>query len=73
MLTLIILFFEGCALLFCNVLPNGDADLRVAHRECTLEEGLRKYGVNLWISGDDVIQFILNKSAFLPIRRKEGR
>ena len=51
------IYITGSALLFCNVLPNGDPDKRIAHRECTMDEGLRKYIVNASISGTNMIKF----------------
>ena len=51
------IYITGSALIFCNVLPNGDPDKRIAHRECTMDEGLRKYIVNASISGTNMIKF----------------
>ena len=51
------IYITGSALIFCNVMPNGDPDKRIAHRECTMDEGLRKYIVNASISGTNMIKF----------------
>jgi hypothetical protein len=31
--------FSGCGILFCNVMPNGEADPRTAHRACPVGPG----------------------------------
>lgn len=38
---------KGGALLFCNVLADGEADPRLAHRACPVEGDLVKYGINV--------------------------
>lgn len=32
----------GCGIMFCNVMPNGDADSRTAHRACPVPQGERE-------------------------------
>ena len=32
----------GCGIMFCNVMPNGDADSRTAHRACPVPHGERE-------------------------------
>ena len=49
-LNLSILPKRGQALLFCNILPNGEADLRVIHKALPVHSPLQKYGLNIWIS-----------------------
>lgn len=38
---------RGRALLFCNVLPNGDVDKRTVHQAMPVEGDLRKFGMNV--------------------------
>ena len=40
---------RGCGVLFCNLLPNGEADPRTAHRACPVPNGLVKFGINVWL------------------------
>lgn len=40
---------RGSAVMFCNLLENGECDPRVAHQANPVDEGLFKYGVNIWI------------------------
>lgn len=46
---------KGSAVLFCNVLPSGEADPRTIHRACPVTKGLCKIGMNVWI-GDTNMQ-----------------
>ena len=45
---------RGHALLFCNLLPNGQPDMRVIHRANPVESKLRKFGLNIWFSNLDM-------------------
>jgi hypothetical protein len=40
---------RGCAVVFCNVLPNGAPDPRTVHRANPVSGQLKKYGVNIWL------------------------
>jgi hypothetical protein len=40
---------RGSAILFCNLLPTGEADYRTAHQACPVDGNLWKYGLNIWI------------------------
>ncbi len=40
---------RGCAVLFSNVLANGDIDPRTVHRANPVNGILRKYGMNVWL------------------------
>lgn len=42
---------RGCALLFCNVLENGELDHRVIHRALPVLGDHWKLGMNIWILG----------------------
>jgi prolyl 4-hydroxylase len=50
LLKLSVLPRRGQALLFCNILPSGDADFRVIHKANPVHSPLQKYGLNIWIS-----------------------
>lgn len=41
---------KGCGILFCNVLEDGLPDSRTCHRACPVEDNLRKYAVNVWMT-----------------------
>lgn len=41
---------RGRALLFCNILGNGEPDSRVVHAANPVHKPLEKYGINIWIS-----------------------
>lgn len=45
---------RGCALLFCNVLPDGTPDKRTIHCAEPVFGNLRKYGVNIWLCDCDM-------------------
>ena len=40
---------RGCAVLFPNLLPSGEVDVRTIHQACPVEGRLKKYGMNIWI------------------------
>lgn len=45
-------------MLFCNVLPDGTPDKRTVHRALPVaQEGLWKYGMNVWMSADNLQEF----------------
>jgi hypothetical protein len=46
---------KGAAVMFCNVMPNGEADVRTVHRACPVHGNLRKIGMNIWL-GDQNMQ-----------------
>lgn len=56
---------RGRAVLFCNVLPTGAADLRTVHIAHPVPGPLRKYGVNVWICDEN-----LQELATLPPKIK---
>jgi hypothetical protein len=41
---------RGRAVLWCNLKSDGAADVDVVHRACPLAAGLRKVGMNVWLS-----------------------
>lgn len=45
---------KGCAVLFCNVLPDGSPDKRTIHCAEPVLGNLRKYGVNIWLCDCDM-------------------
>jgi prolyl 4-hydroxylase len=50
LLSLSVLPKRGQALLFCNILPDGNADERVVHKAMPVHSPLQKFGMNIWIS-----------------------
>jgi len=41
---------KGDGVLFCNILPDGQADPLTIHRACPVDKGYMKFGVNIWMS-----------------------
>lgn len=61
---------RGCAVMFCNLLPDGSADYRTSHQaDPVTEENLRKTGMNIWI-GDSSFQSLAMEG---PSRKKKKR
>jgi prolyl 4-hydroxylase len=52
---------KGNALLFCNLLPNGDIDIRTQHKATPVSKGLRKFGINVWFAESDMQSLCLEK------------
>lgn len=60
---------RGCAVMFCNLLPDGTADYRTSHQANPVTEpGLRKVGMNVWV-GDTSFQGLVEPGG----RRKKAR
>jgi hypothetical protein len=50
---------RGCAVLFCNLMPDGTADYRTSHKANPITSpDLRKLGVNIWV-GDISFQALV--------------
>ncbi len=56
---------RGCAVLWSNILPNGQADVRTIHRACPVVAPYVKYGVNIWMSETNMQPLALVKSKTL--------
>lgn len=41
---------KGSALIFCNILPSGNPDIRLIHEAKPLLSNLKKYAINIWIN-----------------------
>ena len=61
---------KGNALVFCNVLPNGQPDPRLIHRACPLTENLMKIGMNIWLGDQNWEHFPSRKTAVKNKRKK---
>ncbi len=61
---------KGNALMFCNVLPNGQPDPRLIHRACPVTENLMKIGMNIWLGDQNWEHFPSKKSVSKNKRKK---
>ena len=61
---------RGCGVLFCNILPDGEVDIRTVHRAEPVEKGLLKYGVNVWFTDTDLQAYSLEKPTLLANKDK---
>ena len=50
----------GMALLFPNILENGEADPRTVHLAHSVPEGSCKLGLNLWVSDEKQVGHVFN-------------
>jgi len=61
---------RNTAVLFCNILPNGLPDSRLVHcAEPVVTPGLRKFGMNIWIT-DSSMQHLASVPAASPLTCK---
>ena len=62
---------RGCGVLFCNLLPSGEADPRTAHRACPVPNGLVKFGINVWLCDTSLMTVDHIKSKKEPLMSKK--
>jgi prolyl 4-hydroxylase len=56
---------RGSAVLFCNMLPDGNADKRTIHCANPVSYPLEKYGLNIWVCDQNLHDF-----TYLPVKIK---
>jgi hypothetical protein len=71
-LNLSILPKRGQALMFCNILPNGQADNRVIHKALPVHSPLQKYGLNIWISEKEMPMETYEMHKKAPTRKRKS-
>jgi hypothetical protein len=67
LLSLSVLPKRGQALLFCNILPDGNAEERVVHKAMPVHSPLQKFGMNIWISEKEMSAEVNELHCFPPI------
>jgi prolyl 4-hydroxylase len=61
---------KGCGVLFCNILPGGEVDVRTLHRADPVEKGVFKYGVNIWFAEADLQVFSLDSPRLIIDKKR---
>ena len=62
---------RGDAIVWCNILPDGNVDPLLQHRACPVSKGLHKYGINVWFAEASMHELSLEKSTLITDKRRK--
>ena len=62
---------RGDAVVWCNILPDGNVDPLLQHKACPVSKGLYKYGINVWFSETSMHELSLEKSNLITDKRRK--
>ena len=57
--------------IWCNLLPNGEVDPLLQHKANPVSEGLRKFGINVWMADCNMNELSLEKPKIVIDRKRK--